>query len=629
MCGIVTVLKFTETKCLNGVVDRMMDEVIHRGPDDQGKAFFGHIGGCWVQTSNSDSIWQVGLGHRRLSILDLSSGGHQPMAYQGKYWIVYNGEVYNFIELRAELIHSGHVFRTGSDTEVILASYAEWGVKCFRRFRGMWGLVILDTARNEVILSRDRMGIKPLYFWEGPGMVAVASEIKQFYHLPGFIAHVDLSVASEYLRTGYENSDRSFFKEVCPVQSGTWLRIPINTLKPSRPESFWEPERVEATITNSDEASQLFSEKLKESVGIHLRSDVPVGISLSGGLDSGSIAFFANSFRNGKTEPFHTFTSTFPGSPIDEREYVECVLNKIPARTHFTTPTPDRFIAEMDRLIWTHDEPVGSSSVYAPFCIARIAREDGVPVTLSGQGGDEILSGYWQTYFVYLRSLLRSGQILLLANHIGGAFLKDGNLDLLKQAPVMIRRYRARNKPQGLIRIRKPMAKNGTGALDEILSLDGQARRLYEIRKMFLPRLLKWDDRNSMAFSIETRYPFLDHELIELSLSFAPHTLFHRGWTKWPLRLGLKNLLPSKIVYRQAKFAHDVPQDEWLCGPLRPVLIQWLEQDRPVWDYVERRDAEQLAERTWQVNGKHEELGQALFRLFIFDRWLELFRIGE
>lgn len=624
MCGIASIFKLAGTPCAARVVEKMRDEVAHRGPNDRGLMFFTPTnGGRWAADLPTDMSWTVGLGHRRLSIIDLSSAGHQPMSYRNRYWIVYNGELYNYVELRQELQHLGHGFRSSSDTEVILAAYAEWGPQCFSRFRGMWGLALLDLERREAILCRDRVGMKPLYVWQGEGLLAVASEIKQFRHVPGFRARLDSATGAEFLQTGYESPLRTFFADVRPLLAGTWQRIALDTLKAAEPESFWHPERIRASVFDSREAGGLFGEKLKECVRIHLRSDVPVGCALSGGLDSSSLAALVNAV-DASGDPLHTFTSTFPGEAIDEREFVDAVLAGIKAVPHFVTPDPAGFLEDLNKFIWIHDEPVGSLSMYAGYCVARKTREAGVPVTLNGQGGDEVLSGYWQCYFMHLRELARKGRVFPLLGHVAGALLGGGNPGLVGQVPIMWRRYRARTTPSS-IRLRYPSEGDSPTPLREIMNLDGQARRLYDIRSMFLPRLLKWEDRNSMAFSVEGRYPFLDHELIELCLSFAPETLYWRGWTKWPLRTGLRDELPYTIRWRRSKFGFETPQAKWLVGPLRPELERWLKGDRPVWAFVAREDARRLAEQTWRLQGRREEPGQMLFRLFVFDRWLEVF----
>ena len=626
MCGIAAILKSSAVHCPASVLNSMRDAISYRGPDDWGSKIFRRSGSHYAELdmSSSESGWEIGLGHRRLSILDLSHAGHQPMIYRGRFWIVFNGEIYNFVELRAELQHLGHIFQSLSDTEVILAAYAEWGPDCFARFRGMWGILILDCNRNEVIICRDRLGIKPLYLWEKSSLIAICSEIKQFLHIPNFTPRLDSAACALYLQTGYEQQKRSFFRDLKPIPAGYWVRVSLDKLKLSSPEKYWHPERVQVKITNPAEAADLFTDKLQESVRIHLRSDVPVGCALSGGLDSSAIAVLVDSMKQDHGTPLHTFTSTFPGHQVDERQYVDAVLDKIHALPHFTTPDPCQFLEELDRFIWIHDEPVGGLSIYAGYCVARLTRKAEVPVTLNGQGGDEILSGYWQTYFLYLRDLWRSGRIRDLVGHFVGAGLGKGNSELLRQTATMLHRYRSRKT--GLLRLHNTLTITPQKRLQEILAMDERTRRVYEIRTMFLPQLLKWDDRNSMAFSVEGRYPFLDHELIELCLSFSTQTLFRAGWVKQPVRLGFKHTLPPKICHRRTKIGFETPQNEWLYEPLRLQLESLFKKDRPVWDYVERKSAQLLLDGVLR-HRMEEESGQTLFRILMFDRWLKVFGI--
>jgi asparagine synthase (glutamine-hydrolysing) len=618
---VAAIFKGVETGCAAGVLDRMTDCIEHRGPNSRGVSFFAQKGYDWRPADPNGERWTAALGNRRLSIIDLSASGHQPMTYRDRACITYNGEVYNHVELRAELERRGHVFRSRSDTEVVLAAYDEWGPECFARMRGMWGIILVDLEKGEAILSRDRLGIKPLHLWEGEGILAVVSEIKQLMDVPGFRPVPDTTACAEFLRTGYEDPRRTFFAGVRPLPAGTWQRLCLRTLKASAPEPYWHPENVREEITDPDEAAGLFSDKLRESVRIHLRSDVPVGCALSGGLDSSAITALAAA--EGILKPLHTFTCTFPGDPRDERPFVDEVLRAVPAAAHFVTPTPDGFLADLDRFTWIHDEPVGSVSQYAGYCVARLAREAGVPVVLSGQGSDEMLSGYWVSYFMHLRDLARGARIIELAKHLGGAALPGGNSSLLEQVPVTWRRYRGR-RSHARLGLLGPFREAHSGILDDALRVTGSARRIHELRVMFLPRLLKWDDRNSMAFSIEGRYPFLDHELIELTLRFAPKALYRRGWTKLPIRLGLKSM-PAATRWRRSKFGFETPQGSWLAGSLRPSVEQWLTANRPVWEYVDRADARRIANIVWARPGRDEEAEQALFRALVFDRWLQVF----
>lgn len=627
MCGIVGVLKDPGICVPADMLTAMTTEISHRGPDDEGRLFFRRPDVNWEPGTMENTDWYVALGSRRLSIQDLSQAGHMPMCYRDRFWITYNGEVYNFLEIRSELERLGHAFLSNSDTEVILAAYAQWETDCFQRFRGMWGIILFDMTRNVVIICRDRLGIKPLYTWQHQGVVAVVSEIKQLLHLPDFAPRLNYAVASEYLCTGYEDQQSSFFQDVYPVPEGCYITISLDTLAFSTPQSYWHPERVQIAVTDTQEAGRLFAAKLRESVRLHLRSDVPIGCALSGGMDSSAIAMLVDEINADQASALHTFTSTFPGDPTDERSYVDAVISCIRSASHFVTPDAHNFLAEMDHFLRMHDEPIGGLSIYAGYNIARLTRQAGVPVTLNGQGCDEILSGYWQSYFLYLRQLAQHGGLLPILQHFGGSVLKGGNPALLQQVPVMFGRYRARRNSNEFVRMRRRSQEESKPYLEKMMAQRAGMLRVQQIRSFSLPRLLKWDDRNSMAFSVEGRYPFLDHELIELCLSFASSTLYHRGWTKLPLRSGLKTILPARIHARRSKFGFEVPQDRWLCGPMRPVLENWLCQEHPLWELVERRDVEHLASQTWQLQGKRQEPGQALFRLFVFDRWAEIFGV--
>lgn len=610
MCGIVGLFRLPGTEVPEGTLKAMTDIVAHRGPDGWGMQLLSLPG---------DETWRVGLGHRRLSILDLSEAGHQPMCYRDRLWITYNGEVYNYLELRRELEQFGYTFHSHCDTEVILAAYDAWGTDCFKHFRGMWGLVIVDLARRVAVLSRDRLGIKPLYILRRPGLLAVASEIKQFSQLPGYHLKADETAVRRYITTGYEDNTSTMFADVVPVAEGTYQTIYLDNLALGPPEPYWFPEYVEPTITDTREAAARFRAALQESVRMHMRSDVPVGCALSGGLDSSSIAACAANLEAGAgpLDKLNTFSAEFPGEPMDERVYIDHVLRFIPVTPHFVTPDPDTFLQDFDDLTWKHDEPVGSLSQYAGYCVARLTRQAGVPVTLNGQGGDEVLSGYWQCYFVHLRRMARQLQVLKLGAHLGGALLPGGNSQLISQAPAMLRRYRARRS-----------ASDSNGPVKQVETLGARQWRVYEIRKMTLPRLLKWDDRNFMSFSVEGRYPFLDHTLIELCLSFASDTLYDRGWTKEPMRLGMEGLLPHEILRRKSKIGFEPPQGKWLVNQLKPLAQSILAADSPIWHFSDRSAGQALVARVEQSQASSREDHQLLMRMLCADRWLRRFQLA-
>jgi asparagine synthase (glutamine-hydrolysing) len=628
MCGIGVIIRQPGSPCSVQALNRMIASVSHRGPDGEGTNYFALNSHGIIEVGPEDD-WLIGLGHRRLSILDLSSAGKQPMTLDGQTWITFNGEVYNYLELRDQLISLDYEFATGTDTEVILAAYAAWGTECFRRFRGMYGLTILDGRRKVLVLARDRFGIKPLYWMAGATVTAVASEIKQFKFLPDLELRPNSQSLYSYLLTGYEVEDRTFFTGVHPVAAGSWLEIALPNGKATRRERYWFPEKIPSSIHDRREASETFREKLIDSVRMHLRSDVPVGCSLSGGLDSSAVTACVDHLRDRGAAPIHTFSIIFPGHKCDERAHIHNVLEAIPAQPHYDTPTPEQFLHDLDRFVWIHDEPVGHFSQYSGYALARLTRATGVPVILNGQGGDELLAGYWQSYFAYLRSLASREGFLRMLGHLGGAGLPWGNREMLWQIPVMLGRYRSRTTKMFDLGVRKDESEAGVEMAStrarEILAMSDHERRIFELRSLYLPRLLKWDDRNFMAFAVEGRYPFLDHELVEHTLSFSREVLYSSGWTKEPMRQGLANMLPATITRRRTKLGFEAPQDDWLNKSLSPILDRWIVEDAPLWEYIDRTRAFELVNLVRHVNGRSCESGQILFRLFLADRWLRVF----
>jgi asparagine synthase (glutamine-hydrolysing) len=621
MCGIAALFRQPSRRVPPGTLRAMNDAVAHRGPDGAGTRFLtpaGEVG--------EDAAWTVALGHRRLSILDLSAAGAQPMVYRGRYWTTYNGEAYDYVEHRATLEQLGHTFVSGSDTEVLLAAYAEWGAAAFARFHGMWGVVLVDLHARRAVICRDRLGIKPVYVWRSPTLVAVVSEPKQLDALPGADLAPDEESVASYLATGYEDRFRSFFAGVTPVPAGTYVTLDLDTLAMSEPVAYWHPENVQVEVRDHDEAARRFADTFQRAVRLTLRSDVPVGCALSGGLDSSSVAGVVAQLARGTGARLETFTITFPGEAVDEREWVDRLLPTLSARPHFVTPTSAQLIEEFDRFLWHHDEPVGSLSQYAGYCVARLTRQAAVPVTLNGQGGDEVLAGYWQYYFMHLLELARRPAPVRLASHFLGA-LTGGNPELVKQVPWILRRYRARRHADALVPVRR--GQGGLAFSEQLIrrtmAASPHERRLLEIRDLHLPRLLKWDDRNFMAHSVEGRYPFLDHGLIETCLAFDQRVLYDRGWVKEPLRRGLVGTLPASILRRRSKVGLETPQQKWLAGPLRETLSSFVRGDSPVWSWVEPGAARALAERAFAGRDAGLETGQALFRLWCVHRWAQRF----
>jgi len=622
MCGIVAILSRRGARLDPEALERATDLVAHRGPDGRGTAWLGRDGRPLAAYEPNGAA--LGLGHRRLAILDLSALGSQPMR-RGPLTLTYNGEIYNYVELRRELIGLGHEFSTETDTEVVLAAYAQWDTGCFARLRGMWGLVLVDAERQRLVLSRDRLGIKPLYAALTPDYLVVVSEPKQLSAIPGFRLEPDAQAVRTYLATGFEAFDRSFFRAVDPLPPGTWLTVDLRTGESGSPEPFWFPEQIVASTSDVTFAADMFSERFADAVRVHMRSDVPVGCALSGGLDSSSVAAVAAKLLPGKH--LETFSVVFPGHPSDERSFIDLVARHTQANVHLVTPTPVQFLEDFDRFVWTHDEPVGSLSQYAAYVLARLTRAAGVPVTLNGQGGDEVFSAYWQCLLSNLANGFRGGHPLGPLRFLLGALLPSGNAALFGELPGMFRRLRDRRAGGTALELR-PGPGAAAGPLGAVLRMTESERRVFDVRQLILPRLLKWDDRNFMAFSVEGRYPFLDHPLIEACLGFTASSLYHKGWVKEPLRRALAADLPLAVVRRKTKVGFETPQPDWLRGPLRSAIETWLAADAPVWQFVEPGAARRLAERVFRADAPRREDHEALFRLWCLERWLRVFSLA-
>ena len=363
----------------------------------------------------------VGLGHARLSIVDLEGGAQPLRSGDGSIWLICNGEVFNHQELSAELKARGHRYMTDSDCETIIHLYEEHGLDFVHHINGQFALALWDRNRRRLILARDRLGIKPLYFVRCGDAVLIASEIKQFAEIGGFRLRPRPEVVADYLATGYERAGETFFQDVTPLEPATWLEVDLRSLRLGAPQSYWFPERIVPSISSRSEAAERFRAEFQAAVRLNLRSDVPVGCALSGGLDSSLVAGCVAEELRPLGAKVQTFSVVFPGSAVDEQPHVEVVNRFVNAEPHLIAPTPEDFLHDLERFTWIHDEPVGGFAQHAAYALARLTRGAGVPVTLNGQGGDEILAGYWQSYFMHLLGLFRGGRWCRLAGHFLGA----------------------------------------------------------------------------------------------------------------------------------------------------------------------------------------------------------------
>jgi asparagine synthase (glutamine-hydrolysing) len=533
------------------VLERMARAQRHRGPDGSG-----------IFTEGL-----VGLAHVRLAVID-RAGGAQPMTSpDGRYVLVYNGEVYNFRELRAELAWLGHEFRTASDTEVVLTAYRQWGRAAFDRFNGMFALAIADTTTGEVVLARDQFGIKPLYLAEdGDGRVVFASEIRPILASGVVERRPDDATIYRYLRFRvHDDTERTFFAGVTRLLPGQLATISADgrVHRETYTSLYADLQRLAANPRRYDEAARgRFAVALREAVRTRLVSDVPVGTALSGGLDSSTIVATINELMAGRDRDAgsvgprqNTFSAVFPGERNDEERYVDAVAaGRDRLTVHKVRPTADEFLVDLADFVRTQEEPVISTGPYAQYRVMREASRH-VTVMVDGQGADEMMAGYLPYYLVHLR---QQGGRRALAN-------------LLTEWDVLWRlgRFRLadmvrRRRPVPVTRLlAEPFAAAHAGERLTQVGDDLKARLADDLFRHSLPALLRYEDRNTMRFSLEGRVPFLDANLVRLLWSLDDTAILHRGWNKRALRDATRTLLPALVNRRRNKIGFTTPEDAW------------------------------------------------------------------
>jgi asparagine synthase (glutamine-hydrolysing) len=649
----------------------------HRGPDDEGYLFV-NLGRSEAALAGGDETnglplphWKdpsllpeadAMLGFRRLSIHDLSPAGHQPMGIaDGKLWIAFNGEVYNFHELRAELELTGVAFRSRTDTEVILRAYEAWGADCLRRFNGMWGLAILDLrqpGRPHLFLARDRCGVKPLFYTEdGQGGVAFGSELKCLLPLRDGKWKADELAASNFLAWGRYPSARAgdtFLKDVRLLPPGCCAEWTGRSLQIRR---WWDlPADGDGTRCSEEEAIARLRHLFEDAVKLRLRADVAVGSCLSGGLDSSSIVGQVSrllqegksSTNTGGTQ--HTFSAVYHvDGPFNEKRFIDRVLEGLPATPHFAYPDGEQLAADFDRLVWHQEEPFIGTTVFAQWCVMQKVREQNVTVLLDGQAADEIFAGY-RPYRWWFRELARAGQFgravreaRAVARETGDRpwmpFLRGALMAALPGSLVRgaTRAGYSRALQGAASRILRPEqagplldAVNNARSVESYPwrrvtdSVDEHLRGL--VLDFSLPRLLHYEDRNSMAFSVESRVPFTDYRIVEFAFSPALRNLkLKEGWAKWCLRKAAQGLTHDDIIWRRDKMGFGTPE---------PMMVRELLSRRAPAFSLDGAAAScmdtgkaQAALRAASAEGASREDVLLAFRCLVFDSWARQFPV--
>jgi asparagine synthase (glutamine-hydrolysing) len=561
MCGIAGIISINPKNLSKERLKNMTDSIAHRGPDGEG---------FWINTSN-----QAGFGHRRLAIIDLSGQAAQPMHYAGRYTVIHNGEIYNYIELREELQRKGYSFRTESDTEVILAAYDCYKHQCLQYFDGMFAFAIWDEKEQTLFCARDRFGEKPLYYYFDEEQFIFASEAKAIW-AAGVEKKINMPLLLNYLVLGYTETsvDKtiSFFEEIFSLPSAHFLELQLPTFT-FQLSTYWDCNKETKISVSENMAQEKFNELFSASVRRRLRSDVSIGTSLSGGLDSSSITAIINEI-NSSNFSHKTFSATFPGFDKDESKYIQVAVKKFQLENYSVTPTADDFIRDLEKLCYHQEMPFSSSSVYAQYKVVELAAGHRVKVLLDGQGADEVCAGYSKYIHWRLQELIRINPLsagkemrALKKNNIPFTWGWKNYLAALfpAQASNQLEKREARKllkhpgitdefKQQYFDRqtIYKPLVIK----LNDIL--------YFNTFQQGLEKLLHYADRNSMAHGTEMRLPFLSHELVQFIFSLPASFKIHNGWTKWILRKTMESRLPAEITWRTDKIGYEPPQKMWM-----------------------------------------------------------------
>jgi asparagine synthase (glutamine-hydrolysing) len=662
MCGITGIVALNGRPVDLHVLQRMNDVQAHRGPDGEGfvvswpesngfcSAFLRH-----TDQGGSAPPARVGLGHRRLAILDLSDRGLQPMsAGASGAWIVFNGEIYNHLELRSELEARGRFFNTRTDTEVLLQSYLEWGEDCLQHLEGMFAFAIWDGGRGRLFCARDRLGIKPFYYAMPRDHFIFASEIKGLLPFPSLDPAADDEAVLGFLVHGNcDYRERTILRQVTALPAAHALSLDLATRQVRR-WSYWEPTPKQDWSELSDGARvELLRDLLVRTTRSHLISDVRAGSCLSGGLDSSAVVGLIGKIWREQPEAasaigdqFHTFTSCYEYPELDERQYALQVANATGATPCLVFPSAPDFWDVFGRMAWHQDMPFSGMSFYAQWRVMRAAKEAGVKVLLDGQGGDEVFGGYAKFRYAYLASLLRAGRLGTMAREAWASLLQR-DLYLLdvrrgyRYLPPSLRSLLGVDSLlQGVLRADWDRAvgdestpatrwwRHAAGRSNAASPLTiMQSVQIEDILVDTLPLILRMEDRSSMAFSIEARVPLLDHKLVEYGLSLPDHQKIQGGFSKFAVREATRGLMPEEVRLRRTKLGFAGADQRWLNGELRPQVTELIEDRLRCGRFIDPVPLRRWYQSAGARRANSEAFG-SLFRVMALEMWMRAFNVS-
>ncbi|WP_165066857.1 asparagine synthase (glutamine-hydrolyzing) [Desulfovibrio sp. ZJ200] len=647
MCGIFGWIPAPghSSRDVRPVVRTLLADLRHRGPDDAGCLVFPADDPSHPkngQTFSGETPCALLLGQTRLSIIDLSPAGHQPMrSADGRYTLIYNGEIYNYRELRQELEQAGCVFRTATDTEVLLHALITWGKEALPRLAGMFAFALFDEKQHTLLCARDCFGIKPLFWHAGESGFCFASEIPALLHMPGVPRRTNPTAVYQYLCYGqYDAGGATLLADIHALPPAHCVEISLADPARVRPHRWWKPDIADTSPLSFEAAAERLRELFLASVRLHLRSDVPLGVALSGGIDSSATTCAVRLLE--PDADLHTFSFIAAGSDVSEEHWATLVAKKTRAIRHIVTVEPAELTADLDALLLAQGEPFGSTSIYAQYRVFRLARECGITVTLDGQGADELLAGYYGYPGPRMAGLLQQGRFLWALKNFQAYRQWPGRTSSYLCQQIIREVIPAWLTPLALRCIGRSAA---PGWLDTVGLRERGVRLLREERRRDiypdgsllkrtlaaqllwngLPQLLRHGDRNAMAHSIESRVPFLTRELAEFCLSLPEHYLVDdTGCSKSVFRRAMRGIVPDEILDRRDKIGFATPERQWLES-LGDWVDATLEQAASVpWLRMD------VARREWQDirNGK-SAFNWRVWRWLCYTRWVQLFDITE
>ncbi len=648
MCGIIGIL--SENSAISEKIVQLNGLLRHRGPDDEGYVCLNTRINGYSAYSGNDSVesikrkfphisganfkaFNIVFGHRRLSIIDISENGHCPMSDDnGQVWITYNGEIYNYIELRDELKSEGYFFKTQSDTEVIIKSYLKWGEECFNRFNGMWAMAIWDAKKSNLILSRDRFGVKPLYYLNTPDLFAFSSEIKPLLCLTSHNRKInDKKIPFFVLYGNRLNTEDTYIKDISALKPSHYLVYGNGSaILKKYYEIPFDTNKSKTEIQLKEKLVELFT----DSVKLRFRSDVPVGTCLSGGFDSSSIAAISNKLFGAG---LNTFSAVWKQhKECDETIYIDKVNETFGCRENKVEPDPTEFESVFEKLAYYQEIPTEGPGLYPQWYVMQKAKEK-VKVLLDGQGGDEVFGGYL-VRGAYLRSLIKDRNVksFLKNMNLFGSFLSKNGFHSFTSSLFpgfydkivrghLSEQYRIFNKAVHSTVKRENFYFDVTPPSSSGKYLNDLSRHF--ITKLTIPTLLHYEDRSSMAHSIESRVPFLDYRLVEFGVNLPPHYLSDKDGTRPLFRKAFENYLPELIVKRKDKLGYPVPFNEWTRNILKEFVSEsLLNPNAAVYTYLNK---EMIKKKLMRHFKKEIDYGWEIWRLLSLEKFLTLDKMSK